>query len=196
MRPSDERAIADFRLTLAGVFLLRYGLAALTVWAFVYGVAVLALRGAAGLSRLDLLWGLASLPLVLGPAVWMALRRLPPRDRVRALLDHHARCGGLLMAGAEQPLGQWSAEVPTVRQPHVGWRGGWLWAAALVAAAFVALGFLVPQSVASLNSSRLDVTREADRLEEQIEILERQKVISAEKAEELKIELDKLKREA
>jgi len=55
---------------------------------------------------------------------------------------------------------------------------------------------LVPQSVASLGSSRLDVTREADRLEEQIEILKRQKVITAEKAEELKIELEKLKREA
>ena len=33
-----------------------------------------------------------------------------------------------------------------------------------VAAAFVALGFLVPQSIASLGASRLDVTREVDRL--------------------------------
>src|SRR5262245_18715412 len=146
MRPSEERAIADFRLTLAAVYLLRYGLAALTVWAYVYGVAVLALRGAAGLSRLDLVWVLASLPLVLGPAVWMALRRLPARDRVRALLDHHGRCGGLLMTGAEQPLGKWSSLMPAVRQPHASWLGGWLWAAALVSAAFVALGFLVPQS--------------------------------------------------
>src|SRR5439155_19778273 len=112
MSASEERAITDFRLTLAGVYLLRNGLAALTVWAFVYGVAVLALRGAAGLSRLDLLWGLASLPLVLAPAVWLALRRLPSREKVRATLDRHGRCGGLVMTGAEQELGPWAEGVP------------------------------------------------------------------------------------
>src|ERR1700709_2741562 len=108
MKANEGRAIAEFRQTLAAVYLLRYGLAALTVWAFVYGIAVLALRGATGLSRIELLWGLASLPVALVPAVWRALRRLPSRDRVRAVLDHHGRCGGLLMAGAEQPLGRWS----------------------------------------------------------------------------------------
>src|SRR3954453_1158149 len=114
MRPSEDRAIADFRMTLAAVYLLRNGLAALTAWAFVYGVAVLALRGAAGLSRLDLLWGLASLPVVPGPAVWLALRRLASRDRVRAVLDQHARCCGLLMTGAEQPLGSWASQLSQV----------------------------------------------------------------------------------
>ena len=42
MRTNEERAIVDFRLNLAAVYLLRYCLTALTVWAFVYGVAVLA----------------------------------------------------------------------------------------------------------------------------------------------------------
>src|SRR5262249_47343967 len=196
MKSNDARAIAEFRQTLAAVYLLRYGLAALTVWAFVYGVAVLALRGATGLSRLDLLWGLASLPLVLGPAVWLALRRLPSRDRVRAVLDHHGRCGGLLMAGAEQPLGLWASQVPQVRGPRVSWRGGWLWGVFAVACAFVALGFLVPQSIASLGASRLDISREVDRLKEQIEVLQKEKIIDAEKAEALKVELDQLKREA
>jgi hypothetical protein len=196
MKPADERAIAELRTSLALIYLLRYGLAALTVWAFVFGVAVLALRGTAGFSRLDLLWGLASLPIALAPAVRMALRRVPSRDRVRALLDQHGRCGGLLMTAAERPLDGWSAQVPAVRPPQISWRGGRLWALATVACAFAAVGFLVPQSLASLGSSRLDVNREADRLEEQIEILKQQKIISAEKAEELKVELEKLRRDS
>src|SRR4051794_38740719 len=119
MRQNEERAIADFRRALASVYLLRHGLTALTLWAFLYGTAVLALRGAAGLSRLDLLWGLASLPHARAPAAILALRRLPSRDRVRAALDHHGRCGGLLMAGADHALAGWQAEVPDVRQPQL-----------------------------------------------------------------------------
>src|SRR5262245_48207391 len=187
MRPNEERAIADFRRALAGLYLLRYGLAALTIWAFVYGTAVLALSGAVGLSRIDLLWGLASLPLVLAPAVWLALRRLPARDRVRAVLDHHGRCGGLLMAGAEHSLKDWQSALPDVRQPDLRWRGGRSWAAFVVAVAFVALGFLVPQSIASLGSSRLDVGREVDRLKDQLDVLQKEKIVEAERAEALKI---------
>src|SRR5690242_19385764 len=100
MDHTEDRTIADFRRALASLYLLRYTLAALTLWAFVYGTAVLALRGAVGLSRLDLLWGLASLPAALVPAVVLALRRLPSAVAVRAVLDQHGRCGGLLMAGA------------------------------------------------------------------------------------------------
>src|SRR5947209_4972753 len=127
MKTNDARAIAEFRQTLAAVYLLRYGLAALTVWAFVYGTAVLALRGAVGLSRLDLLWGLASLPVAIGPAVWLAWRRLPSLAAVRAVLDQHSQAGGLLMAGAEFPLGGWAARLPEVRAPRLRWRNRKVW---------------------------------------------------------------------
>ena len=112
MKNNEERAIADFRRRVAWLYLIRHGLVALTLWAFVYGTAVLALRGAVGLSRLDLLWGLLSLPLALVPAVLLAMRRLPSVTAVRAVLDQHGRCGGLLMAGAEFHLGGWSASLP------------------------------------------------------------------------------------
>jgi hypothetical protein len=196
MSNNEDRAIADFRRSLASLYLLRNGLVALTLWAFIYGTAVLALRGAVGLSRLDLLWGLASLPLVLVPAVVLALRRLPTTAAVRAVLDQHGRCGGLLMAGAEFPLGDWSARLPEVRVPRLRWRGRRNWGLFAVACAFVALGFLVPQSLASLGGSRLDVSREVERLKEQLEVLQKEKILDPERAQDLKMKLDQLLRDA
>ncbi len=196
MTPFEHRTIANFRQALASLYLLRYGLAALTIWAFVYGTAVLALRGAVGLPRLELLWGLASVPLALLPAVWLALRRLPSVTAVRAVLDQHGRYGGLLMAGAEHSLGEWHDSLPGVRLPRLRWRNRGSWGLFGVAVAFVALGFLVPQSLASLGGSRLDVTREVERLQEQLEVLKKEKILDAERAEALKIKLDQLRRDA
>src|SRR5581483_10099830 len=101
MTRDEERSIQQFRGRLGLLYLLKYGLVALTAWAFLYGTAVLALRGALGLDRMDLLWGLTSLPLALLPAAYLAYRRLPTAAAVRALLDRHGRLGGLLMVGAE-----------------------------------------------------------------------------------------------
>src|SRR5438128_2441437 len=123
MNHNEERAIADFRRALLSLYLLRHALAALTVWAFAYGTAVL------------------------------ALRRLPPAGAVRAVLDQHGRCGGLLMAGAEFPLGGWSAALPAVRAPRLRWHGGKAWGLFAAGCAFVALGFVVPQSLASMGGS-------------------------------------------
>ena len=92
------------------------------------------------------------------------------------------------MAGAETPLGAWQSQIPGVRQPQVNWRGGKSWGLFAVALAFVALGFLVPQSIASLGASRLDVTREVERLKDQLDVLDKEKIVEAEKAEALKVD--------
>src|SRR5262245_51703813 len=114
MTRDELLAVQQFRTRLGLLYLLKFGLVALTVWAFVYGTAVLALRGALGLDRLDLLWGFLSLPLALVPAAHLAYRRLPTPVAVRALLDRHGQLGGLLMTGAERPLGEWEASLPAV----------------------------------------------------------------------------------
>ena len=61
-----EPGIDSFRRRLALWLLLKYALAGLTLFAFLWGTAVLALRGALGVERLDLLWGLAG---ATGPGV-------------------------------------------------------------------------------------------------------------------------------
>src|SRR5579884_2213941 len=119
----EDRAIRLFRSRLAALLILKNSLAALSLWAFLAGTAVLALRYL-GVERSFLLWGLLSAPVALVPAVVLALRRLPTTQAVRALLDQRSACGGMLMAGAETDLGDWRKELPQVGQPRLRWRSG------------------------------------------------------------------------
>ncbi|MFO0928268.1 MAG: hypothetical protein U0736_14720 [Gemmataceae bacterium] len=196
MGQSDARSIEQFRGRLGLVYLTKYTLTALAAWAFLYGTAVLALRGGLGLSRADVLWGLLSLPAAVVPAALLARRRLPSAAAVRAVLDRHGRCGGLLMAGEEQPLGAWADELPAIRMPEVRWRSAPSWALLAGGLAFVALAFLVPQGFADLGPGRLDVERETDKLARQLEVLEKEKVLEPKRAEELKEQLERVRKEA
>jgi hypothetical protein len=198
MLPPDDHAIARFRLRLGAWLALRSALAALTVWAFAWGTVVLALRAALGVPRPPLLWGLAAMPLALLPALWLALRRLPSASAVRALLDRHARCGGLLMAGEEVGLGGWRQALPDVAQPQIRWRGRRAWALLASAAAFVLLAFGLPQKgLAGLaGAPRLEIGREAARLTEQLDVLKEEAVLEPKRAESLKDKLRQLRDES
>jgi hypothetical protein len=197
MTPPHEKAVTRLRLRLALMLALKYALASVTVWAFAWGTAVLVLRAASGVPRPALLWGLAALPPAVGLAVWLALRRLPPRAAVRALLDRHSGCGGLLMAAGEAPLGPWGERLPPLTAPRLRWRGGRSWALLAVASAFVLLALLLPQSLADLaGGPRLEVGREAERLAKKIDVLKEEAVLDPERAEALKGKLEQVRREA
>src|SRR5690349_1319098 len=110
----QDKAIRRFCRHLAALFILKYALPLLTAWAFAWGIAVLALRAAAGVERTPLLWGLAGVAGCLAIAVVLARRHWPAVGAVRALLDEQSGCGGLLMAGAEQDLGGWRHKLPAL----------------------------------------------------------------------------------
>jgi len=192
----EDQAIELFRGQLALRYVLRNSLTALTVWAFLYGTVVLALRGALGLSRIDLIWGLCSLPLALIPAVILALRRLPSKTAVRALIDRHSRCGGLLMAGEDQPIGPWAEELPTLHLPVIRWRSGKSWGLLAGGLAFMALAFLVPQGLANIMGPRMDVRQDTEKLAKQIEVLEQEKILDAKRAADLKEKLEQVRKDA
>jgi hypothetical protein len=197
MTGHEERAIGRFRFRLGALLALRYAVAGLTAWAFLWGTAVLALRAAAGVPRPALLWGLAAAPLALLPALLLAWRRLPSRSAVRALLDRHSRCGGLLMAGAEVPLEGWQESLPELAPPRLRWRGRRAWGLLAGSAAFVGLGFLLPQSLADLGGGpRLEVGREVEKLSGQVEVLKEEAVLEPHRAEALKQKLQQLRQEA
>ena len=52
MTRDEQQSVERFRARLGLLFLLKYMLTSLTVWAFLYGTATLALRGSLGLARL------------------------------------------------------------------------------------------------------------------------------------------------
>jgi DNA-binding MarR family transcriptional regulator len=194
---THDRVVDWFRFRLATLLALKYGLGWLSVWAFLWGIAVLVLRTAAGTPRPPLLWGLAGLPLVLLPALVMALRRLPPRTVMRAVLDHQSHSGGLLMAGAETDIGHWQETLPAITTPQIRWHGGRSWGLFALAASFVLLSFLVPQWFVNLAAANpLEVGDEVEKLANQIEVLKEEAILVPERAESLQEKLSQVREEA
>ncbi len=191
MRP-HEHSIRRFRTRVAGLLALRYTLVLAAVWGFAWGLAVLFLRAAFGTERQPLLWGLLGFAVAVVAAAVAAVRRMPARRSVRALLDKVSNCGGLLMAGEETDLGPWRDAMPAIERPRIIWRSGQTWCVFCAAAAFVLLGFAIPQRYVDMNAARppLDVTDDVARIKEQIELLEEEAIIEEQRAETLEQKLD------
>ena len=192
-----QKAINALRLRVALFLFLRLMLIFMTVWGFLWGTAVLVLRGAVGVPLDLLLWGLAGLPIAMGLAVGLASRRVPSRTAARSLLDERGRCGGLLMAEEETDIGEWERQIPAITAPSLRWRNRrcpGLFAAAVI---FVLVSFLVPQRLVELSSTHaLEIGREAEKLTAQIETLKEEEIIESPKAESLQEKLDQIRKEA
>jgi hypothetical protein len=194
---TSDKAIRTFSRRLTGLLILKQGLVLATIWCFLWGTAVLVLRASAGVQRLPLVWGAAGLLVCLAAAVVRARRHRPALDAVRALLDEHGRCGGLLMAGGEQDLGGWQETVSRLTLPRIQWEGQRAWSLLAVAAGFVLLCFLVPDGLADLGGSPpLEVGRDADRLQHLLEVLTDEAILDPGRAELLTQKLNDIRRQA
>jgi hypothetical protein len=101
------------------------------------------------------------------------------------------------MAAGEAPLGTWGERLPALSAPRLRWRGGRSWALLAVAAGFVLLALLLPQSLADLaGGPRLEVGREADKLAKKIDVLKEEAVLDPVRAEALKGKLEQVRQEA
>jgi hypothetical protein len=194
--PYDEQLVGRFYRHIARWFVLRQSVAACTAWAFLWGTAILVFKATQGTSDTTLLWGVLGLPVALGSAAWVAVRGLPDRSAVRALLDARGECGGLLMAGAECDLGRWEPKSAAAEMPRLQWHGRRALGAFAVAAAYVALAFALPARGLALNETPLNIDRPADRLAEQVRVLREEKILDRERAENLKQKIDELRSQA
>ncbi len=197
MSPFDA-AVRSLRRRITAFLVLRRALVLLALWLFLWGTAVLVLRVGVGLSPLTLLWGLVAVPLVVAVAALLALRQVPGRIALCAALDRSGRCGGLLMAAEEQPLGGWERAAPAPGHLRVRWQGGRTCTVFLSALAFVAVALLLPDSLTALPPAphALEIGREADRLAEKVALLKEEKIFEPERADKLKERLDQLKQDA
>jgi len=192
----EPLAVRQFRSRVGSLLFLKYSVAALTVWAFVFGVVVLALRAALGTPWQTLIWGCATAPFALIVAFVLARKRVPEANSVLALFDQREQCGGLLMSGAEQSIQDWQSVIPRLNQPALGWRFQIPSALFGVALAFLIAAFAIPQGWAEFSSNALDITREKELLAAQIEVLDKEKVIEAPRADAMKKTLEELEKDA
>ncbi len=196
MTIAQQKVIGQFRRQLQVLLLAKYLLAALTIWAFLLGTVTLTLRSALGYTSEQLGWGLLSFPLAVLPACWLAWRHFPSDERICALLDQRSRCGGLLMTSNEIPIGEWSQQIASVRLPALSWRKQQPFALLGCGFSLLLFAFLLPQSITNFAGNSLDVTREVKKLNDQLDVLEKEKLLEQPRANQLKSSLEQVRREA
>lgn len=173
----DETLVIDqMRRDLLRIIAVKYALSAATAWLFAWGIAVVATRVALGIETPLLWWGAAGLiPLVIG-AVIFAIRRVPAPASLRAFIDHSNRAGGMVMAAPEADLTSWAP--PPVTAPEIRLRGKSHWVMLAISTLFVAAGFLAPvRLIETFIPRKLDTTSQQAKIEKQIEVLEKAKLL-------------------
>src|SRR5262249_33304136 len=127
----------------------------------------------------------------------LARHQTPSRAAVRALLDRHNALGGILMAGAELPLGRWDETLAEPALPHIRWRGAKTLTLLAAATAYLLLGFLLPQQfILPAADHPLDIHGGVVRLPGQIEVLKEENLLEPARAEDLQKRLTQLSEEA
>ncbi|HEX4142773.1 MAG TPA: hypothetical protein VHY91_04410 [Pirellulales bacterium] len=192
-----QRVVASVRAQIGAILGLRAAVAVLSGWLVVWGTAVLVLRGLLLVPREPLLWGLVGVVAAAIVGGVVAVRRRPSVDAIRAMLDAHWRCGGLLMATGNVDMGGWPVELPSAAEPSVHWHGGRQCGILLCCAAFLFASFFVPaRFLGELGSHRLLVGAEVERLAEKVELLKEEKILPPQRAKSLEVALEQLQQEA
>jgi hypothetical protein len=187
-----EQLVARFRKQLACWMVLQSSVAAIALWAFAWGTAVLAAKAAGWDSFTIAAWGTTLLPIMLFFAARQTLRRVPQAQAVRAMLDSRGGCGGLLMAGAERDLDGW--RIPAVEVPRIQWNARRPLLILAIASGFAILAVLLPARLDTFaEEAKLDIARETQRLEEQIQVLKDEKILTPDRAETLAEKLKELR---
>ena len=195
MNPWDK-AITQIQRRLAGFLILKSALASITVWLFLWGTGILILRVAFQTSPWFLLWGLAAVPPLIVAAVVWAIPRVPARGNVAAFLDSSNGCGGLLLAGEEQPLGSWERRLPEPGPVHIHWQGRRSAVAFVAGVVFVLFGLLLPEGLTAPPSRALEIGKETEKLAALVDLLQKETVLEKERAESLKKELERITKDA
>lgn len=186
-----ERAVRalQFRLVLLGA--ARRAAAFSSPALLAAGVVALILR-AVGVSHGWLAVVCAALPpTAFLVAAALAAYHRPRAEQWRALLDAQNNAGGLLVAAAEAPLGDWAARVPPVRTPRLRWNARPAIGRLSLAFAFAVAAFIVPiGAVAPLARRPLEVGETVRKLEERLAEVEQAGLVPAPEIETLRARLE------
>jgi hypothetical protein len=130
-------------------------------------------------------------------AAALAWRRRPDPSLLRAALDCHNRCGGLLMAGEQGDTTAWLAGLPAARLPRPRWNSRRSLTLFAVAAAFVLLALSIPDRyTAGARRRPLQVGQLVNQLNQQLETLAQEKIIDQPQVADLKEKISKLGEES
>jgi hypothetical protein len=190
---SHAGALKSFAKKLTLLLMVRGIVAWTTVWFFLWGVVVLAVRFSGLLEGKWLALGLLGcVPIALIAAVreW---RRRESFSKLRAAYDDLNQCGGVIMAEEVTDMSQWQSQLPSPAVPALRWRKGRAMGLLTMSAAFAAVILLLPDRLTTLHASQpLQIGKLVGELKAEVQTLKDEKILEQKKAEETQKQLAKL----
>jgi hypothetical protein len=197
MMKQPERMIDRFRRRIFFFLILNLGIKSLSVWLFVWGSFYIAFRMGGWLSNpVLILSGFSGAGLVIVGCGIVSYYRLPKKSVVRALLDERGRCGGLLAAGEEYELGEWSEKVPETITVPIRWRAGKAGVVFLLSVLFCTAGGFVKPAAFLQNPQRKGIESQSKRISEEIELLKEAEVLTEDQAKDMEEKLAEIEESA
>jgi len=197
MTSSHPQALQAFAHRLNRVLLLRVVVQQMTVWFFVWGVLVLALKFlrvphtewfALGL------FGFAPIALIVA---LRERRQRPAFEKLRANYDRANACGGVIMAQEAADMAAWLEHLPSPAVPKFHWRSGRPMMLLCVAALFAATALLLPERLATFSSHRtLEIGQLVGQLQAEVKTLAQEKILPEQKANDLQKQLAQVEKDA
>ena len=197
MHSSHPAALLAFNHMLSRLLFLRVTVQMMTLWFFILGVVVLAMKisGAAYTEWLALgLCGFA--PIALAAGIYQS-RRLPAFEKLRANYDRLNACGGVIMSQETADMSAWLALLPEPAVPKLFWRSGRAMLLLAVASVFAATALLLPERLAHLLTHRpLEIGQIIDQLQAEVNTLAQEKILPDKKADDVLKQLSQLQKDA
>ena len=197
MKTSHAKALQSFARDLQWLLALRLGVQLATVWFFVWGVVVLALRifGTQNTFWLALgLFGVAPLAFL---AAWRAKKQRAAFTKIRASYDRLNACGGVVMSEETADMGAWLVQLPEATTPKFRWHSGRAMSLLCVSAIFAATMLLLPERLTKFSVHRpLEIGQIVSQLQAEVKTLAQEKILPDKKADDLQKQLSQLQKDS
>jgi len=197
MKTSHPKALQAFARDLQLLLALRLGVQMVTVWFFVWGVAVLALRLLGTQNTFWLAFGLFGVAPLALLAAWRAKKQRAPFTNIRASYDRWNACGGVIMSEETADMGAWLSQLPEAAVPKLRWQSGRAMLLLCVSALFAATTLLLPERLTRLSSHRpLEIGQIVEQLQAEVKTLAQEKIVDEKKAGDLQKQLSQLQQDS
>ena len=182
---SHASALGSFAKKLSALLMLRGIVAWTTVWFFIWGVVVLAVRFSGLLTGSWLALGLLGcLPLALIVCVreW---RRRESLSKIRAAYDGLNQFGGVIMAEEVADTSGWQAQLSAPAMPVLRWKSGRALGLLAMSAAFAGVILALPDRLTVIHAPHsLEIGKLVGELTAEIQTLKDEKILEDKKADE------------
>jgi hypothetical protein len=194
---SHTHALHIFGRRLVRLLSLRNAVQWMTLWFFIWGVIVLAVR-ISGMRQTEWLGlGLFGIVPLFILAIFRARQQKPEFTKIRASYDRVNSCGGVMMAEETADMSAWLPHLPNASAPRLHWRSGRMMTWLCLSALFVTTALLLPARLTNFAGHRqLEIGQIVEQLQAEVQTLAQEKILEVKPANELQQQLAAMKKDS